>query len=254
MENETHIKQSMSYESRMALVQEHFSKKMALLYAPHVAIKDNAEGKGLYMKEIAEAINSRLPSSIPNNECYILALNNIWKGITSRHKSRYWFSLADCIAATKPIANDCHRMYDDPKKKTTFGNEQSQEDTDRTKGGNWTLEGAIKNLMTTDEMIADGRLPRNMGISFRRIPLAAINRCGGDPTPYETPPATKVTPKTEPPLPPRPEPTPDFYLIKKGMTKPKFDDLPADADFDDDMDGLFDIADPVKSVPDFDAL
>jgi len=254
MEKETHTQQVMTYESRMALVQENFTKNMALLYAPHVALKNNPEGLGLYMKEIAEAINGRLPSSIPNTECYNNALRDIWKITTSKHKSRYFFSLSDVIAATKSVANDCHRKYDDPKQVKTYSNEPSADDIGRTKGGNWTLEGAIEKLAMTDEMIADGRLPRPIGLSLRGIALSAIKRLGGDPAPYETPPATKVEPKTEPPLPPRPDPTPDFDLITKGMTKPKFDDLPPDADFDDDMDGLFDIADPVKSLPDFDAL
>jgi hypothetical protein len=246
MENITHTKQPMTYESRLALVANNFTKKMGLLYIPHVALKDNREGAGVYLQEIAETINSNLPSSIPNNDCYISALRDVWRLVVARHKSRYWFSLSDCHAAAKKVGADCHRAYGRKEDVKTYGNEMSHEDKARVKGSGWTEIGARKALAETDALIASGELNRGMGLKLRRMPIVALQRMGVEVD--ETPPALAL-PKPEPkPLPPKPEavkaeplkPLMDMdssalnmRLIRSGAIAPTFD--PNEQEINDDL-------------------
>lgn len=249
MENITHTKQPMSYESRLALVANNFTKKMGLLYIPHVALKDNKEGAGIYLQEIAETINSNLPSSIPNNDCYISALRDVWRLVVARHKSRYWFSLSDCHAAAKKVGADCHRAYGRKEDVKTYGNEMSHEDKARTKNGQWSLDGAIAAVKMTDEAMADEERPLNraMGLRLRSIALKAIERNGGDPSQYPAPPVTLKQPEPKP-LPPKPEavkaeplkPLMDMdssalnmRLIRSGAVAPTFD--PNEQEINDDL-------------------
>ena len=246
MENITHTKQPMSYESRLALVANNFTKKMGLLYIPHVALKDNKEGAGIYLQEIAETINSNLPSSIPNNDCYISALRDVWRLVVARHKSRYWFSLSDCHAAAKKVGADCHRAYGRKEDVKTYGNEMSHEDKARVKGEGWTEAGARKALADTDALIESGELARGMGLKLRQMPIVALQRMGVEVD--ETPPALAL-PKPEPkPMPPKPEPVKaeplkpimdmdssalNMRLIRSGAVAPTFD--PNEQEIHDDL-------------------
>ena len=230
MENE--IKQTMTYESRMALVSKNFVSKMSLLFQPHVRLRDNDAG-GIYLQEIAEAINSRLPSEIPNNDVYTEALREIWRGVTAKHKSSYWFSLSDVIAATNKTASKYQGKYG--KKKAVSFQGQAGENETRKKGEGWTLEGAQRELARTDAMIASGELGRNMGNILRRIPLKAIERLGGNvdiapPPVQETPaehlPADAPKPEIAKPIMAMDAGELNTRLIVDGATPPKPIDKP----------------------------
>ena len=138
----------------------------------------------------------------------------------------------------------------------TYGSEQSEEDKSRQKGGNWTLEGALKNLQETDALIASGELNRNLGITLRKIPIKAAERLGADMSAYINPPMVQAMPKPEPPMPaPAPpvkaEPKPDWDLIKAGSQKPKFEETHKPIDCDVSIEDVFNLAsDPL----DFDKL
>jgi hypothetical protein len=217
----------MTYESRIALVQQNFIKQMALLYTPHNHLKES-EGAAVYMQEVAEAINSRISSHVPNSDSYKDILRSIWRICTSKQKSRFWFDLSTIIAATNQ-ANKAWELKHAPKKKTqTFGNEVTESDT-RKKGEGWTLEGAQKALAETDRMIASGELGRGIGEICRKIPLKAISRLGGNAD--IPPPPVQETPPEH--LPPKDKGI-DIELIKKGMTAPKFDPFDLEQ-FDDPL-------------------
>jgi hypothetical protein len=218
-------KEAMTYESRIALVRENFCKQMGLLYQPHTHLKEG-EAAAIYMQEVAEAINSRISADVPNNDSYKDLLRTIWRTVTSKQKSRFWFNLADIIAATN-VANRAWEAKHGKKKMTeTFGGRAKEEV--RKKGEGWTLEGARKALAETDRQIASGELARGMGELLRRIPLKAIERLGGDAD--IAPPAKQETPA---------EHLPDdsgkinMDLIKAGHTAPKFD--PFDLAHDDPL-------------------
>ena len=226
-------KEKMTYDSRMQVASE-FTSKMSVMFQPHVRLRDETAG-GMYLKEICEAINSRMPSEIPNHEVYREACREVWKGVVAKHRSSYWFSLADVISATNKVSAKYQGMYGDKKKKVSYQHEASDQES-RPRGEGWTLEGAIKQLKMTDEMIARGELGA-FGSTLRKIPLKAIERLGGD---SNIPlPARKAVPV---------EHLPDengninMDLIKAGHQPPRFTE-------NEDLDRLFDLGgDP---IPDF---
>ena len=218
-------KEAMTYESRIALVRENFCKQMGLLYQPHTHLKEG-EAAAIYMQEVAEAINSRISADVPNNDSYKDLLRTIWRTVTSKQKSRFWFNLADIISATNGANRAWETKHGKKKMMETFGGQAKEEV--RKKGGTWTLEGAKKALAETDRQIASGELGRGIGELLRRIPLKAIERLGGDAD--IAPPAKQETP---------PEHLPDdsgeinMDLIKAGHTAPVFD--PFDLAHDDPL-------------------
>jgi len=219
-------KDTMTYESRIALVRENFCKQMGLLYQPHTHLKEG-DGAGIYMQEVAEAINSRISADVPNNDSYKDLLRTIWRGCTSKARSRFWFNLADIISATNQ-ANRAWEAKHGTKKAAKVFSGQAGADETRKKGEGWTLDGAKKALAETDRQIASGELGRGMGEILRKIPLKAIERLGGNAD--IAPPAKQATPK---------EHLPDdsgainMDLIKAGHTAPVFD--PFDLAHDDPL-------------------
>lgn len=230
-------KQTMTYESRIALVKENFCKQMGLLYQPHTHLKEG-DAAGIYMQEVAEAINSRISADVPNNDSYKDLLRTIWRNCTSKARSRFWFNLADIISATNQANRAWEAKHGTRKEARVFS---GQAGGDKSSGVPWTLEGAKKALADTDRMIASGELARGMGEILRKIPLKAIERCGGDAN--IAPPAKQATPK---------EHLPDdsgainMDLIKAGHTAPVFDEF--DLAYDD-------LPDQLKApLPDFNQI
>jgi len=213
MEEINEVKQSMSYQSRMALVSKTVVSKMSLMYQPHVRLRDSDAG-AVYLQEIAEAINSRLPAEIPNDDVYIAACREIWTGIVARHKSSYWFSLSDVIAATNKVASKYYGKYG--KKKTVSFQGHADDEKPREKGEGWTVEGAKRELARTDAMIASGELSRGMGEILRRIPLKALQRLQPD-APDIAPPAKPVVPAEHLPVDaPKPEVAKPLMAMSEG--------------------------------------
>jgi len=219
-------KETMTYDSRIALVRENFCKQMGLLYQPHTHLKEG-DGAAIYMQEVAEAINSRISADVPNGDSYKDLLRTIWRGCTSKARSRFWFNLADIISATNQANRAWEAKHGTKKAAKVFGGQAGADET-RKKGEGWTLEGARKALAETDRQIASGELGRGMGEILRKIPLKAIERLGGDTN--IAPPPKQETPK---------EHLPDdsgkinMDLIKAGHTAPTFD--PFDLAHDDPL-------------------
>ena len=219
-------KENLQYSQRIGLVQNNFLRNLSLLYRPHNHLRDNEEAMAIYMKEVCEAINSRISADVPNSDSYKDILRTIWRTVTSKHKSSFYFNLADIISATNQANRAWEAKHGKKKMMETFGGRAKEEV--RKKGEGWTLEGAKKALAETDRQIASGELARGMGELLRRIPLKAIERLGGDAD--IAPPAKQETP---------PEHLPDdsgeinMDLIKAGHTAPKFD--PFDLAHDDPL-------------------
>ena len=223
-------KENLQYAQRIGLVQNHFLRNLSLLYRPHNFLRDNEEAMATYMKEVCEAINSRISADVPNSESYKDILRTIWRTVTSKHKSSFYFNLADIISATVKANRNWEAKHGTKKASKVFGGQAGADET-RKKGEGWTLEGARKALAETDRQIASGELGRGMGEILRKIPLKAIERLGGDTN--IAPPPKQETPK---------EHLPDdkgeinMDLIKAGHTAPVFD--PFDLAHDDLPDQL----------------
>ena len=220
-------KENLQYPQRIGLVQNHFLRNLSLLYRPHNHLRDNEEAMAIYMKEVCEAINSRISADVPNSESYKDILRTIWRTVTSKHKSSFYFNLADIISATVKANRNWEAKHGTKKTAQVFSGQAGADET-RKKGEGWTLDGAKKALAETDRQIASGELGRGMGEILRKIPLKAIERLGGDAN--IAPPAKQETPK---------EHLPDdsgkinMDLIKAGHTAPTFD--PFDLAHDDPL-------------------
>ena len=163
----------MDYEGRMSLCRTKFAANMATLYAPHVALRDNPEGAKLYLQEICEAINGNMPSDI-NADLYTEYLRKIWRGVISDHTSRYWFPLNLIVKHSKQVAREHHQRNRTPASYIPKGEQQA--DDIRTKGGNWTIEGARAAITKTQAEIDSGALPANIGQMLLKIPQKALER------------------------------------------------------------------------------
>jgi len=221
-------KDTMTYESRIALVRENFCKQMGLLYQPHTHLKEG-DGAGIYMQEVAEAINSRISADVPNNDSYKDLLRTIWRGCTSKARSRFWFNLADIISATNQANRAWEAKHGTKKTAPVFSGQAGADETRKT-GEGWTLDGAKTALAETDRQIASGELGRGMGEILRKIPLKAIERLGGDAN--IAPPPKQETPKEH-----LPDDRGDINmdLIKAGHTAPVFDEFDLAAPLDDPL-------------------
>lgn len=166
----------MDYQGRIGLCREKFAANMATMYAPHVALRNNPEGTALYLAEICEAINSKLPSEL-NHDQYVQALRDIWRGCIAEHKSRYWFDLALCIKQANKLASRMGKTGAGGERYITKQEQAELDSKARDKQNlNWTLAGAEKALADTERMIATGELPAGIGNILAQIPRAEIER------------------------------------------------------------------------------
>lgn len=221
-------KENLQYAQRIGLVQNHFLRNLSLLYRPHNFLRDNEEAMATYMKEVCEAINSRISADVPNSESYKDILRQIWRTVTSKHKSSFYFNLADIISATVKANRNWEAKSGIKKTSKAFGGtfEAERQARGAEPKKPETVEGWLAKLKETDRMIASGELNRGMGITLRKIPCAALARLG-----YEG--DTRLQGMGETPK----EHLPDdsgkinMDLIKSGHTAPTFD--PFDLAHDD---------------------
>jgi hypothetical protein len=224
-------KENLQYPQRIGLVQNHFLRNLSLLYRPHNFLRDNEEAMATYMKEVCEAINSRISADVPNSESYKDILRTIWRTVTSKHKSSFYFNLADIISATVKANRNWEAKSGTKKTAKAFSGsfEAEQQAREGEQKKPETVEGWLAKLEETDRMIASGELGRGIGEILRRIPLRGIERLTGE-KPDIAPPPKQETPK---------EHLPDdkgeinMDLIKAGHTAPVFD--PFDLAHDDPL-------------------
>jgi hypothetical protein len=262
METINEPKEKMTYESRIREAAG-LGQRMGAIYNPHVRLREGNAAE-IYLREMAEAINSRLPADIPNHDVYREAVDEIWKLCIAKHKSSYWLDLATVIQATNKVASKYQAKYGKEAKAFggTFEAEQQAREAEQKKPE--TIEGWLEKLKMTDDMIADGSLNRGMGITLRKIPCAALARLGyegdtslqgiGETPPEHLPePVSNVTQTSQEPAPiAKPIMSQDsselnMRLIRSGMVAPKFDNQAADFDdpLPDNMQG---------GMPSFDSL
>ena len=222
-------RENLQYAQRIGLVQNNFLRNLSLLYRPHNFLRDNEEAMATYMKEVCEAINSRISADVPNSESYKEILRQIWRTVTSKHKSSFYFNLADIISATVKANRNWEAKSGTKRAAKAFSGsfeaEQQARGEDRPPE---TVEGWTAKLKETDRMIASGELNRGMGILLRRIPCAALSRLG-----YEGDTSLEGVGETPAEHLPDASGNLNMDLIKAGHTAPKFD--PFDLAHDDPL-------------------
>jgi hypothetical protein len=183
-----------------------------------------------YMKEVCEAINSRISADVPNSESYKDILRTIWRTVTSKHKSSFYFNLADIISATVKANRNWEAKSGTKKAAKAFSGsfEAEQQAREGEQKKPETVEGWLAKLEETDAMIASGELGGGIGQILRKIPCSALARLG-----YEGDTSMKgigETPKEH-----LPDDSGDINmdLIKAGHTAPTFD--PFDLAHDDPL-------------------
>jgi hypothetical protein len=223
-------KENLQYAQRIGLVQNHFLRNLSLLYRPHNFLRDNEEAMATYMKEVCEAINSRISADVPNSESYKDILRTIWRTVTSKHKSSFYFNLADIISATVKANRNWEAKSGTKKAAKAFSGsfEAEQQAREGEQKKPETVEGWLAKLEETDAMIASGELGGGIGQILRKIPCSALARLG-----YEGDTSMKgigETPKEH-----LPDDSGDINmdLIKAGHTAPTFD--PFDLAHDDPL-------------------
>jgi hypothetical protein len=226
-------KETMTWESRTALVRDNFLRQESLLYRPHNHLRDNEEAMAIYMKEVCEAINSRISADVPNSESYKDILRTIWRTVTSKHKSSFYFNLADIISATVKANRNWEAKSGTKKTAKAFSGsfEAEQQAREGEQKKPETVEGWLAKLEETDAMIASGELGGGIGQILRKIPCSALARLG-----YEGDTSMKGIGETPKEHLPDDSGKINMDLIKAGHTAPVFD--PFDLAHDDLPDQL----------------
>ena len=225
-------KENLQYAQRIGLVQNHFLRNLSLLYRPHNHLRDNEEAMAIYMKEVCEAINSRISADVPNSESYKDILRTIWRTVTSKHKSSFYFNLADIISATVKANRNWEAKSGTKRTAKAFSGsfEAEQQAREGEQKKPETVEGWLAKLEETDRMIASGELNRGMGTLLRRIPCSALSRLG-----YEGDTSLEGVGETPAEHLPDDSGKINMDLIKAGHTAPKFDPFDLAEPLDDPL-------------------
>lgn len=223
-------KETMTYDSRIALVRDNFLRQESLLYRPHNHLRDNEEAMAIYMKEVCEAINSRISADVPNSESYKDILRTIWRTVTSKHRSSFYFNLGDIISATVKANRNWEAKSGTKRTAKAFSGsfEAEQQAREGEQKKPETVEGWLAKLEETDAMIASGELGGGIGQILRKIPCSALARLG-----YEGDTSMKGIGETPKEHLPDDSGKINMDLIKAGHTAPKFD--PFDLAHDDPL-------------------
>lgn len=189
-----------TYEGRMSIIGETVCKQLSIMYVAHSHLK-TAEASGFFLREAAEAVNRVMPTHL-NDAQFMEAMRDVWRELTALHKSKFWPSIHEIGKAAAKVGARLKRSEDRMSRAFNGSFEAEQRAREEEKKPD-TIEGWLKRLNETDEMIRSGELKRPMGLLLRRIPCAALARLGyeGDtsleglqPTPQEHLPETAAEP------------------------------------------------------------
>jgi len=166
---------TLNAEQRMSVIKNTFIAKTEALYQPHARFKGNDPAKAMYLQEVAEQLNDRLPV-MPNAEALTAMLRNVWKQCTRKHDSSYYFSINLVSKVAADIAKEHFRAHN------FAPNVTRQETTKEKPRGNkadpfsqgWTIEKAEAHISETQALMDAGELPRTLGNELIKIPQSAL--------------------------------------------------------------------------------
>ena len=174
-----HIKKEyLQSGQRKAIVRETFAAKLATLYQPHAHLRGNEQGVAMYLSEIIDQLDEKLPR-VNDREIFIDLLRKVWKSCVNKHDSRYFFSLSLINKTATDITRDYNRKYVDPLKPVKqFGEEKEKprgsKDDPASQG--WTIEKCEKAIADMRDLIANGDINRAVGMALVGIPQHALRR------------------------------------------------------------------------------
>ena len=168
---------TLTAEQRMSVIKNTFIAKTEALYQPHARFRGNDPARAMYLNEIAEQLNDRLPV-MPNAEALTAMLRNIWRQCTRKHDSSYYFPISLVSKAAADIAKEHFRVHNFAPNVSKQGKKQEQSTGDKSKPETqgWTIEKAQAHIDKTQAMIASGELPYSIGKSLINIPRVALAR------------------------------------------------------------------------------
>lgn len=165
----------LDYDNRMRIIRGTFCKKMKQIYMPHKHLVEN-DAVDVYVEEVAELINQRLPTGIKSQDAMVGILRKVWEGTTAKHGTRFFFSLADVGKVTAKVGYDYRITHLDPPAQKTglnqVGTDLPVKDKSRPSTMGWTVEKARKHIQETQELIDAGGFP--MGHTLIKIPQRAL--------------------------------------------------------------------------------
>jgi hypothetical protein len=134
---------TLTAEQRMSVIKNTFIAKTEALYQPHARFRGNDPAKAMYLNEIAEQLNDRLPV-MPNAEALTAMLRNIWKQCTRKHDSSYYFPISLVSKAAADIAKEHFRVHNFAPNVSKQEKKQEQSTGDKSKPATqgWTIEKA----------------------------------------------------------------------------------------------------------------
>jgi len=174
-----HIKnENLSRERRVAIIRETFCAKMAVIYSPHAHLRGNEQGVALYLGEVIDLLNDKLPW-VRDRDSFIDLLRKTWKQCVNKHDSRYFFSLAEINKAAADVAKEYNRLHVDPiavKYQTKAEQEPARGSKDDPANQGWTIAKCKEAIADMERMVANGEINRALGNSLVRIPMIALRR------------------------------------------------------------------------------
>ena len=174
-----HIKKEyLQSGQRKAIVRETFAAKLATLYQPHAHLRGNEQGVAMYLSEIIDQLDEKLPR-VNDRDIFIDLLRKVWKACVNKHDSRFFFSLSLVSKVATDITRDYNRKYVDPLKPVQkFGSEKESprgtKDDPASQG--WTIAKCERAIAEMDELIKNGEIGRSVGLALVGIPRIALRR------------------------------------------------------------------------------
>lgn len=162
---------------RIDMIKANFVNNLYKIYQPHKHLSEG-DAVGLYLREIANVINEKLPSC-PNEESFMSLLRSVWSKCTTAHDTRFFFSLALVNKMAQQVAREHYDKHVRPFQPKVSLNKQSDESVgskDDPESQGWTVEKCRQHIADTQALIDSGEIGRQMGESLINIPKIALSR------------------------------------------------------------------------------
>jgi len=176
---ESHKPQNITKTRRAEIISKTVIAKMRKLQRPHTTLVQN-NSIDAYLQEITDILNDRLPH-LSNEDLFVDLLRKVWSETQAKHKSTFFFGIADIMAAANKVGSEYYRKHVQPfqpQVKMTNPKDDQERVFDRSdpRKNGYTIEKCLKHIEDARKWMADGSLQRSMGQSFIRMHEVTIQR------------------------------------------------------------------------------
>ena len=176
---ESHKPQNITKARRAEIISKTVVAKMRKLQRPHTTLTQN-NSVDVYLQEITDILNDRLPH-LSSEDLFVDLLRKVWSETQAKHKSTFFFGIADIMAAASKVGSEYYRKHVQPfqpKVKLTNPKDQQERAFDKTdpRKNGYTIEKCLKNIEDIRQWMAEGSLKRAQGQAFIRFNEVTINR------------------------------------------------------------------------------